>query len=125
MYQVHMLMIPYTLRASLVSYQLLTSIEGSNMAGNFIVIATTLLGVILSLICLIFLLKARLNGIVKTMFFILAANNTVGFVINTIANGMMFLNGERNRTTCSWYVVSGIFVHASNRIYSSMISIQR
>ena len=59
-------MIPYTLRASLVSYQLLTSIEVSDMAGKFIVIAITLLGVILSLICLIFLMKARLNGIVKT-----------------------------------------------------------
>ena len=59
-------MVLYALRASLVSYQLLTSTEVSNMAGNFIVIATTSLGAILSLICLIFLMKARLNGIVKT-----------------------------------------------------------
>ena len=118
-------MIPYTLRANLVSYQLLTSIEVSDMAGNFIVIATTSLGAILSLICLIFLLKTKLNGIVKTIFFILAANNIVGFAINTIANGMMLFNEERKRTTCNLYIVSGIFVLTSNRIYCSMISILR
>ena len=97
----------------------------SDMGGSFIVIVTTLVGVIFSLICLTFLLKTRLNGIVKTMFFILAVNNIVGLVINTIINGMMLSNGERNRTTCSWFLISGFFVMASNRIYSSMISIHR
>ena len=97
----------------------------TDMEGNYIVIATTLVGAILSLICLMFLLKTRLNGIVKTIFFILAVNNIVGLLINTITNGMMLFDGERNRTTCNWYIISGIFVLTSNRIYSSMISIQR
>ena len=97
----------------------------TDMGGSFIVIVTTLGGVIFSLICLMFLLKTRLNGIVKAMFFILAVNNIVGLVINTIINGMMLSNGERNRTTCSWFLNSGFFVMSSNRIYSSMISIHR
>ena len=97
----------------------------TDMGGSFIVIVTTLVDVIFSLICLMFLLKTRLNGIVKTMFFILAVNNIVGLVINTSANGMMSFYGERKKTTCTWYIQSCIFVLASNKIYSSMISIQR
>ena len=97
--------IPWSLRAKLIDVKS----KVTDMGGNFIVFATTLVGAILSLICSMFLLKTRLNGVVKTMFVILAVNDIVGFAINTITNGMMLSYGERNRTTCSWFLISAFF----------------
>ena len=79
-----------------------TDILNHTQAGNFILLAITIAQIIVSILCLLYLIfKLTLNKFIKVIFCIMAIQNLVAGTVMTIANTGYSLSEEENKNLSS------------------------
>ena len=94
--------------------------------GNYGLITITSANMIISIVCLRFiLLKLTLNRFIKAIFCIMAAQNLVGSTLMTIANAVMIILDERSFITCNILTQVLLIFTRTNTMMPPFIAILR
>ena len=91
-----------------------------------VVTSVTSLGLLTSLICLLYILiKLTLNKIIKAIFCIMAFNNIIALLLMTVSTSVMIAYNSRTWYTCMVFIQPLLLLIWSNWILASLISMIR
>ena len=99
------------------------SVESQANGGSYWLIVVTSLGLLTSMICLLYILfKLTLNKMIKAIFCVMVIHNLIALLLMMVSNSIMIANDSRTWYTCMLFIQPGFFLLWSNWILPSLIS---
>ena len=99
------------------------SVENQLNGGSYWVILVTSIGLLTSMLCLLYVMfKLTINKMIKAIFCVMAIHNLIALLLMTVSNSIMIAHDLRTWYTCMLFLQSGFFLLWSNCILSSLIS---
>ena len=94
--------------------------------GSFKLLITTILCLIISILCLVYIyLKLRLNKYIKTILCLMGSYDIIALIVMIVSNTIMLVQNTKTTISCTLLAKSVITLMWSNGTFSSLISILR